>query len=190
MRQIPHIGITVIAAILIAAGHVGAAQNAEESAQNRPDFSGHWVLDQSGSSTVGGGEGDKNGVASGGGGRRGGGLGLGAPIGEVTIRQNATSLTVDEQRGARTLQTTYRFDRRKVTNTMWVGNITRGRATTAVFTSRWDGAQLVTTMSVKLPDTPNVGTFKEVRSLDASGRMVVELTADGKPGNRKAVYRR
>jgi hypothetical protein len=96
------------------------------SAQNRPDVSGHWVLDQSGSSAVGGGEGDKNGVASGGGGGRGGGLGLGAPIGEVTIRQNASSLTVDEQRGAQTLQTTYRFDRRKVTNTMWVGKRAHG----------------------------------------------------------------
>ncbi len=30
MRQIPHIGLTAIAAILIAADQVGAAQNAEE----------------------------------------------------------------------------------------------------------------------------------------------------------------
>jgi hypothetical protein len=160
------------------------------SAQTRPDFSGRWTLDVRDSSAAGGGEGDKTGVASGGGGRRGGGLGLGAPIGEVIIRQNSRTLTVEERRGTAQIRLVYQLDGSAVTNQMWIGNITRGHATKAEFRSKWDGPQLVTTITTNVPDAAGAVVFKEVRSLDAQGRMVVDIASEGKPGRRTAVYRR
>ena len=159
-------------------------------AQTRPSLAGRWTLDAGGSSVSGGGDGDKTGRASGGGGQRGGGIGLGAPIAEVTITQNATSLTISEQRGRRNIRTVCEFDGQMVKNSMWVGNISRGRVAMALYSSNWEGARLVTMITTNPPIAVETVVFKEVRYLDPEGRMVVETTSVGNPGGRIAVYKK
>jgi hypothetical protein len=158
--------------------------------QQRPDFSGRWVLDTLSIATQGGGRGDMSGNASGGGGGQGGGLGLGPPPGALVIRQDAASITIVEHGDAGPqLTIVMRFDASNQRNPLGLG---RGQVTQARYSTRWDGTRLVTKISRTL--TNRAGTqsmvYREVRSLDSDGSMVVETTVDGRPGGRTVVYRR
>ena len=160
------------------------------AAQQRPDFTGRWVLDTASIATQGGGRGDMSGNASGGGGGRGGGLGLGSPPNTLVIRQDTASLTIVEDGEAGPERTiVMRFDGSNRRNPLSLG---RGQATEARYSTRWNGPRLVTRISRTLTNRAGTQTmvYREVRSLAGDGSMVVETTLSGRPGGRTVVYRR
>ena len=149
--------------------------------QAPPDFSGKWKLDQSQSSAVGGG----TGAGTGRGNSMGGGLGLGASPEELTITQNATTLTI-EQRGSVVSKVVYRLDGSESRGSMPAGERTRA----ATFKSAWKDGKLVTTMVTEGPGGRGLITYEETRYLTPEGTLVVE-TRDPSRGNlRRVVYRR
>ena len=154
-----------------------------DSALVRPDFSGAWVLDAAASQalTMGGGGGSGAGTG------QGGGLGLGPPAERITIRQNATQLTVEENFGSVRSRLTYRFDGRAAQNSVPVGG---GRASgSGRFQSSWDDERLVTEITIQVARVP-ARRYREVRSLTADGALVVEISEVGRPTRgRRSVYR-
>ncbi len=69
----------------------------------------------------------------------------------------------------------------------------RGGTRVADYQTRWDGARLVTTITSTTGRGANTGTaeHREIRYLDADGRMVVEIGVVGRTvGARKTVYRK
>jgi len=148
-------------------------------AQSAVDFSGHWKLDPAMRDSRGGGRG----AGSGGGGGQGGGLALGPAPDDLVIRQDATSLTI-EQHGAVVRKLTYKLDGKEFKIDLPAGPSTRsGSAKT-----HWDGERLVTTI---VAASPRAGgqpvTYEEVRYL-ADGHLVVEVSMAGREGWRKLVY--
>ena len=159
-------------------------------AQAKPNFAGTWRLDAS--LGGGGGRGDRDGRASGGGGGRGGGIGLGAPPDTVTLQQNAGTLTVQQQVGDKTEATVYRLDGQAEKIVMSIGPARERRKADAVASTRWQGTKLVTTFRIAAAAAggPKPVEYREVRSLDSKGNMVVETTMRGGTGRRTAVYKR
>ena len=143
-----------------------------------PDFSGTWKIDPSQASSTGGGRGAGRGT--------GGGLGLGPSADVVAIRQNATTLVVDETRGTATSRLTYALDGRATTNPVAAG---RSAGATATYVSHWQGDRLVTTITGPgLPGSTAAVRYQEERYLDKDGALVVETTIPGQENARKAVY--
>ncbi|MEX2270945.1 MAG: hypothetical protein WD690_05715 [Vicinamibacterales bacterium] len=141
-------------------------------AQAKPDFSGTWTLDPE-KSVMGGRQG---------GGGRGGGRGGAAPI---TITVEGSKLSVARQQGENTVTTVYLLDGTVSKNTQ--AGRQGGEPTEVTYTSKWDGAKLVTTIV-----NPR-GTSTETRWIDADGTMVVETTRtgqDGTPQVTKLVYKK
>jgi hypothetical protein len=130
--------------------------------QGHADFSGTWVIDT-----------DKTAVAAG----RSAGTGrAGAPS---TIAQDATSLIITRQNGAKTV---FRLDGKEVTNkTADLGpnsgvnprmNLPNP-GTDVIYKSQWQGSKLVTTMSGRGANGPTMAT--EIRWLEGAW-MVTETT--------------
>jgi hypothetical protein len=150
-------------------------------AQTHPNFTGDWVLDKdktaaaagprTGSTGATGATGGGSAVMAGGGG--GGAMMMGpgaATTPEYKVTLTATTLTVDRV-GVSTPQTyVYKLDGTESVNT--VG------PTTSKTKSHWDGAKLVTegTRSVTTSQGDVSSSFKEVRSLEKDGAMLVEQT--------------
>jgi hypothetical protein len=94
-------------------------------AQAKPDFSGTWTPDQS--------------AAPAGGGGGGGGRGMGA--GPMTIKQDATTLTITRTMGENQVVSTYKLDGTESENKM----MGRGGEMVTKSTAKWDGNKLVIT---------------------------------------------
>ena len=151
-----HIGFFILAMTIWAAPAVARAED-------KPNFTGTWTFDASKSDAPQAGR-----AGRGGRGGRGRGAGLagigGTPTGPVLIAQTETEITI----GART----YRLD----------GSPTVG-AGGAEGKAHWDGATLVVDTTATLRG--NAITTKEVRSLDAEGKvMTVEVTISTARGER------
>ncbi len=146
------------------------------SAQAKPDFSGSWTLDTE-KSVMGQGRG------AGQGGGRQGGMG-GGPL-TITIEGQKMSISRTMGQSGNTMTTVYMLDGTAAKNTM----AGRGGAgpMEVVYTSKWDGAKLVTTV------TNPRGTSTETRRIAADGTMVVETTRTNQQGEAvttKLVYKK
>ena len=137
-------------------------------AQGKPDFSGTWTLDAAKSDPAPAG--------------RGGGGGGAA---NLTIKQNATDLSVQSEgrQGPQTM--TYKLDGSESKNEQ----MGRGGAQTIVSKAKWDGSSLVidTTRDIQGMSI----TTHEVRKLDNGGKeMKVESTTQTPQGEikRNVVY--
>ena len=143
------------------------------AAQPLPDFSGRWIA-------------VPEPAATGGGNLAAGPLGSGWGN-EVTLTQNATTLTVERaQFSAYDMQPPMRFsyalDGSENRITLNVG---RGAQEMAVRTSRQDDSLVITTSyHVSLPDDGRPATveMKQVLSLEAPGSLVVTTTLTGLKG--------
>ena len=142
------------------------------SAQAKPNFAGTWVMDApaappAGAPPAGGG---------GGGGGRGGGRGGGPVSGmEVTIAQDATTLTINKMAGnpPAALVVKVTLDGKDSKNT------STGRNGEVVTTSQavWDGAKLTITSTADQGRGPT--TTKQTLSMDAGNLVVENFGADG-----------
>ena len=103
------------------------------NAQDRPDLSGTWTLDAEKTAADGS-------IGGGGGGRGGGRGGRGGGGGAMTLKQDASTLTIERQggRGGAT-STAYKLDGSETT-------ITTGRGEQTA-TAKWDGAKLVVSVT-------------------------------------------
>jgi len=141
-------------------------------AQAKPDFSGTWTLDPE-KSVMGGGRQ--------GGGQRGGGA---APL-TITVDGSKLSISRTMGQSGNTITTVYMLDGTVSKNTQ--PGRQGGEPTEVTYTSKWDGAKLVTTIV-----NPR-GTSTETRWIDADGTMVVETSRtgpDGTPVVTKLVYKK
>lgn len=151
-----------ILAVLFA---VGAA------AQAKPNFAGTWTLDA-----------EKSVMPAG---RQGGGRQGGGGAAPLTIVVEGQKMSINRTMGENTQTTVYMLDGTASKNTRPGRN--GGEPTEIVYTSKWDGAKLVTTIV-----NPR-GTSTETRWIEADGTMVVETSAtgqDGTPVVTKLVYKK
>src|SRR5262249_28025056 len=111
-----------------------------QSPTKHPDFAGTWRIDDAVGSSVGGGQGGRSDK-----GGRGGGLGIGPSADTLKITQTDATLIVEERRGDAKSQLTYRLDGKPVTNKIPAG---RNAGQDESFVSVWDGATLVTTITM------------------------------------------
>jgi hypothetical protein len=150
-------------ALIIAA--VAIALPALGASQAKPDFSGTWTFDEVKSDPA----------------PQGAGRGM-APA-TLIIKQSADEITI-EQAAQPKLTAVYKLDNTESVNKNPLGEV---RSKT-----RWDGDKLVTEGTRTL--TTQQGTFdlvfRDIRSLNADGAMVIENSTDTPIGNfsRKIVY--
>lgn len=164
-------------------------------AQDKPDFSGTWVLDreQSDSPPVGRG---------GGGGRGGGSEGEARPQVTLVIAQSGKIVNITRKMAVggqeRLLELKYTTDDAPNTNPAGLGGPGMGGrgARDVVSKTRWDGNRLVTEWSQtrESPDGEIRISTKVVRSLSADRKILTEeTTTSGSPRGdmtRKMVYNR
>jgi len=139
-------------------------------AQAGPNFAGTWTLDP-----------DKS-VMAGGGGRQGG---MGQQPLTITIDGAKMSVSRTMGQSGNTVTTVYMLDGTVSKNSMMGRQ--GGEPTEVTYTSKWDGAKLVTTIV-----SPR-GTSTETRWIEADGTMVVETARtgpDGTPVTAKLVYKK
>lgn len=162
-----------ILAVLFTAGAAGAAGL---PAQAKPNFSGTWTLDAEKSVMP-------QGRGAGQGGGRQGGMG-GGPL-TITVEGPKMSVSRTMGQSGTTMTTVYMLDGTASKNTM--AGRGGGEAMEVVYTSKWNGAKLVTTIA-----NPR-GTATETRWLDADGTMVIETTRTNPQGETvttKMVYKK
>ena len=150
----------IIAAAILAVSSVALAQ--------KPDFSGTWTPDAP--------------AAAPGAGGGGGGRGMGG--GPMTVKQDATTLTIEQTRGENKIVTSYKLDGTETVNKQ----AGRGGAEVEVkATAKWDGNKLVLSTSRPGQDgTPMVQS--QTWSLEG-GNLVVERA--GREGNAvKTTYKK
>jgi hypothetical protein len=136
-------------------------------AQAKPNFAGKWTMDAEKSDPMPG--------------NRGGG----APPAPITITVDGQKLSITQTFGENTRTTVYMLDGTPSKNSQ--PGRQGGEPTEVVYTSKWEGTTLVTTIV-----NPR-GTSTEKRSLAADGTMVVETTRTGQDGTattRKTVFKR
>jgi hypothetical protein len=140
--------VGVIAAAILAVATMAYAQ--------KPDFSGTWTPDPA---TAGGG---------------GGGRGMGGPM---TVKQDATTLSIERTQGENKVVTTYKLDGSETV----AKQTGRGGAEVEVKTSaKWDGSKLVLTMT--RPGRENAPmTTAQTWSLEGGNLVVERAGQDGTP---------
>jgi hypothetical protein len=186
---------------LMAAAAVAVMVSAGLAAQEKPDFSGTWVLDEARSDAPmgpggmgapggrpGGMGGRPGGGMPGGGGRMGGGrgpMGGGAMSGPVTIVQTATELKIERQMGPDKVTQLYRLDGSESSNPGMRGSTVKSK-------TRWEGLALVTdsTQAMSGPMGDMTVEMHEVRTLGSDGSMTVKVTSKTPRGEntRTMVY--
>jgi hypothetical protein len=156
--------VGVIAAAVLAVSTMAFAQKA--------DFSGTWTPEAPAAAPAGGG-------GAGGGGQRGGGMG-GGPM---TVKQDATTLTVEQTRGENKTTTVYKLDGSESVNKM----MGRGGEVETKSTAKWDGNKLVISTTRPGQDgSPQ--TTSQTWTLEG-GNLVIERPApDGT--SRKTTYKK
>jgi hypothetical protein len=136
------------------------------SAQERPNFSGTWTLQQSGDAAAGGGGGARGG--------RGGGRGMGLGMG-ATIAQDAGTLTITRTTQNGEVKSVYKLDGSESRNTV----TGRGGQTEQVSKARWDGNKVVITTTLSMGEN----TFDSTMALSLDNeQLVVETTSPGRGG--------
>ena len=176
----------VVATVALSVGSIDGLE-----AQERPDFSGTWVVEQvefqgpQGNPGRGGRRGGRGGggLRGGGGRNQGGRAGRGAQRGgavvgspyregdRMTLRQTSEALIVTDE--GRSLMSRYAFDGRETSNP--------GPGDTTIrSTAQWDGAALVieSVLSLTGPQGDMTLNTREVRSLSQDGRTMT-LVATG-----------
>lgn len=134
-------------------------------AQAKPDFSGTWTPDQAAAPAGGG----------------GGGRGMGA--GPMTIKQDATTLTITRTMGENQVATVYKLDGTETENKVSM----RGQEMVQKSSAKWDGSKLVLTTKSAGPDGQE-RVQSQTWSLDG-GNLVVERA--GREGAvQKTVYKK
>jgi hypothetical protein len=137
-----------------------------------PNFAGKWTPDAEKTTAM-------NANAGGGGGGRGGGRG-GMGGGEVTIAQDAKTLTVTRTTQAGEMKLTYNLDGSPSKN-MAMG---RGGQTEVTSTAKWDGAKLVITSDNGQSITYTMDGAWLVQSTTSPGR------GGGDPVTRSTYYKK
>jgi hypothetical protein len=136
------------------------------SAQAKPNFAGKWTMqmDPNAAPPAGGG--------GGGGGR--GGRGGGAVSGmEVTITQDANTLTIEKMQGQNPVKLTFKLDGSESKNTVQG----RGGAVEQTSKAAWDGAKLTITTTADMGRGPM--TTKQTLSLEGGNLVAENFGADG-----------
>ena len=146
-------------------------------AQAKPDFSGTWTPEQAAAPAGGGGAG------------QGGGGGRGMGGGPMTIKQDATTLTITRTTQMGEVTSVYKLDGSESKNTL---NF-QGNAIDQVSKVKWDGGTLKVDTSMSFDGNPVNVTM--AMSLDASGSLVVVSTrpdfqGGGAPVTTKATYKK
>ncbi len=141
----------IIAAAILAVSSVAFAQ--------KPDFSGTWTPDAP--------------AAAPGGGGGGGGRGMGG--GPMTVKQDATTLTIEQTRGENKIVTSYKLDGTETVNKQ----AGRGGAEVEVKASaKWDGNKLV--LSTTRPGRENAPmTTSQTWSLEGGNLVIERAGQDG-----------
>ena len=146
-------------------------------AQAKPDFSGTWTPDQASA------------PAGGGGGGQGGGRGMGA--GPMTVKQDATTLTITRTMGENQVVQTYKLDGTESVNKMSMGRGENAREVETKSTAKWDGNKLtITTKQAGQDGTER--TSSQTWSLEG-GNLVVDSTRTEREGSTmttKTVYKK
>ena len=148
--------------------------------QAPPDLSGVWTLDPGRTSAVpsGGGGGSNGG--------QGGALGIGPPPESLKITQTPTQLTIEEHRGETAARIVYSFDGRPSRNIVVAG---RGTGGTSEAVSVWQNRRLETILTMPpAAGLPEIVRYRDVRYLDATGALVVEISWMDHPNMRRNVY--
>jgi hypothetical protein len=146
-------------------------------AQAKPNFAGKWVLEPAagadgGQMMAGGGQG---------GGRMGGRMGRGMRGGwgqNVTITQDANTLTVDYSLGQNPVKAVYKLDGSESHNTMTGRG---GQSMDQVSKAAWDGNTIVITTTTQFGE--------QKRTLSMEGDNLV-LTTSTQNGDVKATYKK
>jgi hypothetical protein len=122
------------------------------------------------------------------------------PETQLVIEHTAAELVIEQPSQAGPYKLRYRLDGSETTNTIpgrvgRVGRVGRGAAATATSVAAWDANKLVIKTNIPRGLPPQVRTirYREVLSIDAEGRLVIEQSAsldDGAPAEtRRMVYR-
>jgi hypothetical protein len=160
---------------LAAAIALAVAVGAHPTAQNKPDFSGRWVMVDPAPAAG-------NPGAPGGGGGRGAGFqpGFGP---EITVKQDAATLTIS--RGGQSSPLTYKLDGTESKNT-----VTRnGQQQEQISTASWDGNTLVIVTQVNFQG--RTGHQRRVLMIEG-GNLIIDQTNPGRGGGAaiKVVYKK
>jgi hypothetical protein len=150
-------------------------------AQAKPNFAGTWVMDAPAAPAAGA----PAPGAGGGGGGRGGGRGGGGWGMEITIVQDATTLTVNGMQGGNATKSVYKLDGSESKN--MVAGRQGGDPTEQVSKAVWAGNTLVITTT-----TPN-GEQKRTLSMAGADLVVDQVTpgrAGGDPVTAKITYKK
>jgi hypothetical protein len=153
------------------------------SAQANPSFAGKWTMDAPAAAPGGG--------APGGGGGGRGGRGGGGPVSgmEVTITQDATSLTIDKVQAGRggaeptPIKLTYKLDGSETKNSVAMRGATVEQTSKAV----WEAGKLTISTTSDFGNGPM--TTKQTLSLEGGNLVVQNIGADGTPG-AKLTYKK
>ena len=130
------------------------------NAQDKPNFSGTWNRVT-----------DPNAAPTGGRGGGRGGIGMTA-----TITQDAKTLTITRTTQNGEVKTVYNLDGTDSKNTMTMG----GNPVEQTSKAAWEGSKLVITTNYAMGE--NAITTKQEFTLDATGQLVVSVTAPGRGG--------
>lgn len=163
-------------AAVLAAALAAVIYTVGVSAQGNPSFAGKWTLQMDPNAAP-----PAGGAPGGGGGGRGGGRGGGPVSGmEVTISQDATTLTIEKVQGGRggapgtPVKLTYKLDGSDSKNSV---PGFQGATIEQTSQAKWEGGKLVITTSADMGRGPT--TTKQVLSLDGGNLKVENFGADG-----------
>ena len=150
----------IIAAAILAVSSVAFAQ--------KPDFSGTWTPDAPAAAPGAGG---------------GGGGGRGGMQGPMTVKQDATTLTIERTQGENKVVTTYKLDGSEMANKQ----MGRGGEIEVKTTAKWDGSKLV--LSTSRPGQDGAPMVQSQTWSMEGGNLVVERA--GREGAAvKTVYKK
>jgi hypothetical protein len=144
-------------------------------AQAKPSFAGKWMMEAPAGGGAPGGGAPGGGAPGGGGGGRGG-RGGGGPVSgmEVTITQDANTLTINKTLGQNPVTLKYTLDGSESKNTM----MGRGGEVTQTSKAMWEGSKL--TISTTAPGRGgDMMTTKQTLSLEGGNLVVENMGADG-----------
>ena len=160
--------VGIIAAAILAVSSVAFAQ--------KPDFSGVWTMDAPAAAPGGGG-----------GGQRGGGMG-GAPM---TVKQDATTLTIERTMGDTKTTQVYKLDGTESVNKMSMGRGENAREIESKSTAKWDGSKLtITTKQARQDGTEGVSTQTWSLQGDVLSIESTRTRPDGTPVTATATYKK
>jgi len=169
--------------LLLGCAHARAETRPSGVTSPADQFVGAWRIDSTKMSSVGGGTGS----GRGGGGGTGGGIGMGPSPDVLVVRRGPKTLTFDQLRGATNSRLMFLLDGGKMANTIGSGDAARQ----GVYVSHWNGARLETTITAPAAKgSKEILTYQDVRCIDESGALVIEISIPGRPNSRRVVYKR